>query len=52
MESALDSPHFRSQLAKLDATVLAGSAAEFGEFIAQETERWSKVIKFAGVKPE
>ena len=26
--------------------------AEFGKFIAEETEKWAKVIKFAGIKPE
>jgi tripartite-type tricarboxylate transporter receptor subunit TctC len=52
VNDALDHPHFRSQLAKLDATVLKGSAAEFGEFIAKETERWSRVIKFAGIKSD
>ena len=30
----------------------AGSPAEFGKLIAEETEKWAKVIKFAGIKPE
>jgi tripartite-type tricarboxylate transporter receptor subunit TctC len=29
----------------------ASSPAEFGKFIVQETEKWAKVIKFAGIKP-
>lgn len=29
-----------------------GSAADFGNLIADETERWGKVIKFADIKPE
>jgi tripartite-type tricarboxylate transporter receptor subunit TctC len=29
---------------------LSGSPAEFGKFIASETEKWAKVVKFAGVK--
>jgi hypothetical protein len=32
--------------------VLAGSANEFGKVIAEETEKWAKVIKFANIKPE
>jgi hypothetical protein len=29
-----------------------GSPAEFGELIAKDIEKWAKVIKFAGIKPE
>jgi hypothetical protein len=32
--------------------VLSGSPAEFGKLIANETEKWAKVIKFAGIKPD
>jgi hypothetical protein len=32
--------------------VLAGSPADFGKHISAETEKWAKVIKFAGIKPE
>jgi hypothetical protein len=31
---------------------LSGSPADFGKFIAEETEKWAKVVKFAGLKPE
>ena len=31
---------------------LGGSPAEFGKLIADETEKWGKVIKFANIKPE
>ena len=34
------------------ATVLPGSPADFGKLIADETEKWGKVVKFAGIKPE
>ena len=29
-----------------------GSPADFGKLIAAETEKWGKVVKFAGIKPE
>ena len=32
--------------------MLALPAADFGKFIADETEKWAKVVKFAGIKPE
>jgi hypothetical protein len=32
--------------------VLAGSPADFGKFIAEETEKWAKVVKFSGAKAE
>jgi hypothetical protein len=31
---------------------LAMSPAEFGKFIVEETEKWGKVVKFAGLKPQ
>ncbi|MGE4257244.1 MAG: Bug family tripartite tricarboxylate transporter substrate binding protein [Xanthobacteraceae bacterium] len=42
----------KARLAKLGGTVIAGSATEFGQLIADETDKWRKVIKFAGIKPE
>jgi hypothetical protein len=33
-------------------TMFRGSRAELGIFIAEETEKWGKVIKFAGIKPQ
>jgi hypothetical protein len=32
--------------------MFTGSPAEFGKLIAQDTEKWAKVVKFAGIKPE
>jgi Tripartite tricarboxylate transporter family receptor len=40
------------ELSDLGVTVLVGSPAEFGKFIADETEKWGKVVKFAGIKAE
>src|SRR5262249_34906221 len=40
----------RARFADLGATILAGSRFDFAKFIAAETEKWSKVVKFAGIK--
>jgi hypothetical protein len=36
----------------MGGTVLAGSPADFGKLIADETEKWGKVVKFSGAKPD
>jgi hypothetical protein len=33
-------------------TILPGTPADLGRFMAEETEKWGKVVKFAGIKPE
>ena len=43
---------FKTRLADMGFTVLPGSPTEFGRLIADETEKWAKVVKFAGIKPE
>jgi len=50
--AALADPRIKARLFELGGTVLAGSAGDFGKLIAEETEKWAKVIKFAGIKPE
>jgi tripartite-type tricarboxylate transporter receptor subunit TctC len=40
------------RLADLGCLVLAGSPADFGTFVAGETEKWAKVIRAAGIKPQ
>jgi tripartite-type tricarboxylate transporter receptor subunit TctC len=42
----------RARFAELGGIVLAGSPGDFGKLIAEDTEKWAKVIKFAGIKPE
>jgi tripartite-type tricarboxylate transporter receptor subunit TctC len=42
----------QSRLAQLGASAFAGSPAEFGKFIADETEKWAKVVKFSGARPQ
>jgi tripartite-type tricarboxylate transporter receptor subunit TctC len=52
INAALADPMMNARLADLGGTVLAGSPADFGRLIADDTEKWAKVIKFAGIKPE
>jgi tripartite-type tricarboxylate transporter receptor subunit TctC len=52
INAGLADPKIKARMADLGGTVLAGSPADFGKLIAEETEKWAKVIKFAGIKPE
>ena len=45
-------PNMKARLVDLGGTVLALSPANFGRLIADDTEKWGKVIKFAGIKPQ
>jgi hypothetical protein len=47
-----DAVDAKARFADLGGAVLAGSPADFGKLFADETEKWAKVIKFAGIKPE
>jgi tripartite-type tricarboxylate transporter receptor subunit TctC len=52
INAALADPDFKARLAHLDGTALGGSPADFGKLIADETEKWGKVIRLANIKPE
>jgi tripartite-type tricarboxylate transporter receptor subunit TctC len=52
INAALADPDFKARLAHLDGTALSGSPADFGKLIADETEKWGKVIRLANIKPE
>lgn len=52
INAALSDDGLKARLANLGAAVLVGSAADFKKFIADETAKWAKVIKFANVKAE
>jgi tripartite-type tricarboxylate transporter receptor subunit TctC len=52
INAGLADPALEARLADLGGTVLAGSPADFGKLIAEETEKWAKVIKFANIKPD
>lgn len=42
----------KARLADMGGVVLSGSPADFGRLIADETEKWARVIKFAKIKVE
>jgi len=52
INAGLADPKIKARLADLDGTVLVGSPADFGKLIAEETEKWGKVIRAANIKPE
>jgi tripartite-type tricarboxylate transporter receptor subunit TctC len=52
INAALADPKMRARLEDLGGTGLTGSPADFGKLIAEETEKWGKVIQAAQVKPE
>jgi tripartite-type tricarboxylate transporter receptor subunit TctC len=52
INSSLTDPKLKARLADLGATPLPGSPADFGKLVAEDIEKWAKVIKFANIKPE
>jgi tripartite-type tricarboxylate transporter receptor subunit TctC len=52
INAALADPAINGRLTGLGATVLRLSPDDFGKLIAAETDKWTKVVKFAGIKPE
>lgn len=51
INAALADPKMRARLSAIGCAMFSGSPADFGRFIAAETTKWAKVIKFAGIKP-
>ena len=52
INAGLANPKMKARLADLGGTVLTGSPADFGRLISDETEKWGKVVKFAGIKAD
>jgi tripartite-type tricarboxylate transporter receptor subunit TctC len=50
INAALSDPQIKARLADLGATVLPVSPDQFGKLLNDDTEKWAKVIKFAGIK--
>jgi len=52
INAGLADPKMKARLADLGGTVLPGTPADFGKLIADETEKWGKVVKFTGIKAD
>jgi len=51
VDAALADPKLKARLAELGGILMPGSPADFGKLIAEETEKWGKVIRSANIKP-
>jgi tripartite-type tricarboxylate transporter receptor subunit TctC len=52
INAALADPKIKARFADLGSSVAPGSAADFGNFLVEETEKWGKVIRAANIKPQ
>ena len=52
INAGLANPTIKLRLAEIGTIPMIFTAAEFGAYIAAESEKWAKVIQLAGIKPE
>jgi tripartite-type tricarboxylate transporter receptor subunit TctC len=52
ISAALADQKMKARLVDLGTTVFPGSSADIGKFVAEETDKWGKVVKFSGAKPD
>jgi len=51
INTALSDPRIKARLADLGGLILFGTSADFAKVLAEEVEKWGKVVKFSGAKP-
>jgi tripartite-type tricarboxylate transporter receptor subunit TctC len=51
INAALSDPRIKTRLADLGGLILSGTSADFAKVLAEEVEKWGKVVKFSGAKP-
>ena len=52
INATLAEPQIKARLTDLGSEAFPGSSAEYGSFVAADTAKWSKAVKFSGAKPE
>jgi tripartite-type tricarboxylate transporter receptor subunit TctC len=52
INATLADPKAKARIAEMGATLITGSPADFGKLVADETEKWGKVVKFSGAKAD
>jgi tripartite-type tricarboxylate transporter receptor subunit TctC len=52
VNAILADPASKARFAELGASLIPGSPADFGKFVAEETGKWAKVVKFCGAKAD
>jgi tripartite-type tricarboxylate transporter receptor subunit TctC len=52
INAVLADPSMQARIANFGYTAFASSSAEFGKFIAEDIQKWAKVVKFAGIRPD
>jgi tripartite-type tricarboxylate transporter receptor subunit TctC len=52
INAAFADPMMKASFADTGGAMLAGSPAEFGRLLTEETDKWAKVVKFSGAKPD